>query len=411
MSFLDRFRKKQPPPPEERSLSLEEVKSFYSSKYSSLLSKQEEVFREFRTVTLETLATFPLDPLDQATFSGEKRLAATVNMAKATFLTKIRPLVTNHSLANILNPAVFKEETARLVEEIKNANPKQSLALSHYFKNESAQLVAALKTIDSSLSSYSHFMENEGVPLSLLEAVDRALSDAQQQADRARALEKEKHILTEEHERLNKELKEAEADLSRLVEGEEWKALESREEMLASLEQQRESLEFKIRGELAILKRPLKKAKHTVGKAPGIDSFISEPFTAFLAENGEAALQTIMTTTLQLVEEGKLSLKGTENEKLHALDLETLSILKNDYQQLLAKKQEGEQTLKESLLPDQKEKISTAISLLKEKVREKTKELDSVNKRITSLQQESSKTKTTLEKTITATTGDKITVV
>lgn len=417
MGFLDIFRKKKEQAveqkPETRSLPYKEVGMFYGKKLAPQLEEAENKTRQFQNGITLLFQSIPLQPLEKASFEKEDKRYAAMNMAKASYVTKIKSLLrslpsTGESYGDIQQ---FQKQAGAIISDIQNTTPKQAAALSMFFKKESEEIVQKIKEAKTRMTEFSSFLNSKGRVMSFLSDLQEKEAILSTLFEKQQTLQSRESTLLRETNTLEGEKMNLEAELKSLQRTREWKEMESLSEDVERLERDVLSHQYKIEGELSPLKRPLKKTKHVLG-GKRFDRFISSPLTAFMSENGEVRLQEILISTLTLAEEGKLSLKESEKQKLIALQEreEILKSLKEDSIALVHELEEKKRRKEGFALPKERKQKEERIKQLESSIQQMKNTARLVKKNLEHTQKKIHEQKKEIEDSIFKQTSDTITI-
>jgi len=418
MGFLNLFRKKKEPearepeqPSEEREINLKELEDFCRQKLAGRLQGSEKKARDFQARILALFNSIPLNLLESAVFeSGDKRYAA-VNMSKDSYVTRIKTLLSS------LPPAGegyqgfldFRKQAGSILSEMKNTTPKQMMALSNYFKKESRAVIEKIKEIDSELESFKSFMLSGGKDIKFAHTLGSENKIIFELLEKQKALQKSSQGIAKQSASVSEAKKEKEQQLQKLISSSEWNEMEALSEEIEKLESQAFALKSRIQGELAPLKRPLKKAKHILGSR-SLDSFISSPFKELMSENGEKRLQEILGTMTGLIDDGKLTLKEKEKQKLLGLraGLEGLESQKEKHKSLVLMMQEKRKKKESSALPLERNRLEEKAESLGAELVSLKSQAEKSKKSLETLEKEVSLKKASLEELVLKGTGNRI---
>lgn len=397
MGFLDAFRKKRPmeeKQPEARAVAFEEIADLYKNALSATLQKAEGRSRELQSSVTLLFSSLPSSALKTASFEAQDRRYAAVNMAKDTYVTRLKALLGSLPPEGSTYEALveFHQACAKILEDIKSVSPKQGMILSHVFPKETKAIILHIKQVESGLSSLQKFILSEGKVLELIHVLEKLGKEHKSLlAQRERLKEREKILSNEWAETTQKRERER-GRIHSLLEGQEWKERERAKERAAILEKELRDLEDKIQGELIPLERLLRKAKHVEEKEKSLEHFLSDPFHAFMEDNGRKRLHDILSLTGRLDQEGRITLKESERERLattrESLDSGQLAKLKEAHGLLMKEKRSRSNPLGQQLdaekgsLEDSLEALATSLGNLQNEAEKLKRDREAVEKEI-----------------------------
>ena len=364
MGFFDRFKKKQVVPPRKRTLFWRDAETVYTKEFEDRAKTAAEQALHYQKSLYTLFTTIPFAALEKAQFEKNNPRYAAVNMSKASYLTKLSTLTKNIPLPvqGQKQAQEFYERAKQAAAEIKNTTPKQAAALSTFFPKESKPVIEQLRKIDAALKAYQAFLKDEGKVMTFLADLSRVSRTLNTLFNEEATLQSRKGPLQDKRTHIEHDQSQAARALEQLHESPEWTLLEEREQDMETLERELLQKKHQIIGELAPLKRPLKKAKH-VTTSRVWDQFLADPFNTFLTEDLD------LTPIIALIENGELTLKPTEVQRIQNLHEKhaELAELRKEYQTLLATLQEKKNQTSE--LPHQERELEDQARLLQDRLR------------------------------------------
>jgi DNA repair exonuclease SbcCD ATPase subunit len=392
---------------ERKDIPLQDLLDFYREKLASRILYAERKGMEYRKSISRLFGSLPTGPLESAVFEeGDKRYAA-VNMAKDSYVTKMKSLAA--SLPAGGSSRDFHEQAEAILSEIKNTTPKQAMALSNFFKKESEAVIQKLKEIETAVSGLGLFLSSDGKVVDFMSSLERDAGEIVSLLENENALRKRLKHLAEEAEKLAEERERANSELKELLGGEEWQEAEREGRFVERLEREINELRYNIGGELSSLKRPLKKAKHIM-ESPLLGRFISNPFVAFISGEG---LGKVLGMLAGLMEDGRISLKEKERQKVLSMQgrLEELERMKEAYKMLEAELEVKRRGKEMSAISKRKGRLEEKIRAFEAQINSRRKEMETVKKRLSGLEEEAAMKRKKLEEFIKKSTGDDITLI
>lgn len=408
MGFFDRFKKIEAPQKQDaKDISLMEVEDFYQKKFSQSVQDSEGKIRQLQTEILSHFRSLPLQQLENARFEKDDKRYAAVNMAKNTYVTKLKSLLSSlpQPGSEYAGYGEFLRKANSLVQEMKNASPKQAISMSTFFKSESEGIVMKVKQIDTLIQEMQGILSpgNSLEYLFLLsERKKSILSLSEKQILlKKRLQEKENERKTFEEEKMS-----VDDEFQKFLSG-SWKESEQLDDSIKNLEAKMQQIQYMLEGEFAVLRRPLKKAKHLLKES--VSSGVGQSsFLAFM-ENPQSIQQAI--SLLQaLSEKKKISLKEHESQKIVALAKRggELDALKGSYIALQKQVEDKKSQQESSSVKKQKKSLEEKSQFLTTRMQALENDLENLKRSNVNIKQEALSKRKDLEEFIKKQTGDDI---
>ncbi len=412
MGFLDIFRKKEEPPEEPAeegkpvSVKLDSLESRVKEIISGRLEREkreaEEIYGEIKEhfSGIKELNSF----LEAKSFEKQDRTYAKINMIKNNYVKRSYSLLGSvPSLGRMGYEELksFHEKAGKIASDLKNTDPKQAFLLSRYFKHETGEIIKKLKSIEDSLSSLNSIIGSGGGAMWLEKEISGAVKSISGQKERVSEMEEKLEEFGKRKDNLEKMLDSEKEKLKQFTESGVYKRMTAIEEKIEESKEQRKELEAEIRNRLSEIKRPMKKIEYFMrteegekGIAEDFDRILHSPTKTFLSEGGENKLGSVLRKTKELMDQEKVSLKGSDKE--HVLDLlmeaekETFSALKKKYSEISGELDSMIKERKSSKATEEKDRKEKEIGGMERDISETEKEIEDLSD---ALESEKEKTK------------------
>lgn len=380
MGFFDFLKGKEeiPEQPQDMgSVELGKVKEKVKGAISSDISRERERVRELYSKIKEDFREVKKlnNELSGKEFKSGQRVDAPVNMIKDNYVRKTLSLLNNIPAVSTFEHREitdFCSGTEKVLKNLRDIPPKQTVLLSKYFKGETSRIIRTLKGIEERRKEMESLLKGKG--LWLEGEVNSRIEGIFELMKRSEDLEKQEETLREKIKAKGNEITENERELKEFVSGEDYRGFEGLGSEIQRLEKERMEMENEIREELSGVKRPLKKLEYNLKREGGksaLSRVAHSPMKTLFQEQGDSLLMEA------LVKLRDLNLKDNEKERVEELikkvELGYLSRLKDRYKFLESEIREKKGKEEKSDVLDRKKAKEREMENLKREILEHEK--------------------------------------
>lgn len=309
-----------------------------------------------------------LEELDRAQSKTGERIDAPVNMLKADFVKKARAALAADLL--IPEPADYPSlerlhrTASASVSQIMHVQPKQALALSHYFSKNRMEIAERIRILEERIAAFDRFLNTEAQVIRRYGLLNAA-AERQKMLDAGWAhQQKRRQDITERLMRGTQEEERKRKELRMLCGGDEWTAHEERKKRAAENENRMASAAKDMATALAGGERVFRKFVHQ-DNDPLARRLIEDPLAAILENND----REIVSLVDRIIARGpRFGLTGKEVSRLGALK-EALGMIaeqRKEYRRLAAENSELRKRMDDAGIQKMKAGLESALRRLEE---------------------------------------------
>jgi hypothetical protein len=407
MGFFDFLKGKEEVPGESQdigSVELGNVKEKVKGAISSDISRERERVRELYSKIKEDFREVKKlnNELSGKEFKSGQRVDAPVNMIKDNYVRKTLSLLNNIPAVSTFEHKEitdFCSSAEKILKNLRDLPPKQTVMLSKYFKGETSRIIRTLKGIEERRKEMESLLRGKGLWLegeisSRVEGISGLIK-------KSKDLERQEETLRGKIRAKEKEWKEKERELKELVSGKDYRGFEGLGSEIEKLDKERMETESELREELSGVKRPLKKLEYSLKQEGGksaLSRVAHSPMKTLFQEQGDSLLMEA------LVKLRDLNLKDNEKERVEELikkvELGYLSKLKDRYKFLESEIREKKGKEEKSDVMERKKAKEREMENLKREILEHGKEREKIARNREGTSKSIGKEKKELEETL-----------
>jgi chromosome segregation protein len=378
MAFLDKFRKKEGVE-ETRELDLAGVSPWFDQEFGGRVAQAKKSMESMHSNLTKSFMEVrdSARSLEDSVFDGKERIHSAANMIKGSFAKRIYGQINEfEKFSRGVSPGFspmneFCSNTERIIKDIRSASPKEVMLISRYFRRESDALTARIKSAEDQLKGLREYMDSGGAILGVSESLEKLLRKNRGLEENLKSLDGKIKSTEKRRGELKKEKKDLEGRLEEFLSGEEWTSFQKNREGLKREREELLGVENQLLNELSVVRRPFKKLNYEYGEDLSVlhrkclGEYLESPLGALLSDQGMERLRGLLESLIELLKQGRISLKEREKEKVESL-LERidpdLSGLRERYMELERGIRNRGGTEKESGLVSEKESIQELIN-------------------------------------------------
>ncbi|RLJ06459.1 MAG: hypothetical protein DRP18_00730 [Candidatus Aenigmatarchaeota archaeon] len=305
------------------------VRKNFSGKIEESRKRLEELYKNLVKEFSELKNL--IDALSTASFEGEGKSSAVVNMTKDMIVKRGTALINNilsikfDTSYDSIREFVFTAEEA--LRDIGSLTPKQAVVLTKYFSSHGSEISKKVKTIHSELKELREFLEGKGKLLKTIDDIKDNVNRYIEITEQLGKTEERRNEIIRETKQIKSVVEREKKELESILSGEDYKRIEKIQKETDEIKNKIQEKETKIKETLSSIIRPVKKFEYLINKEYLLPKdeentllhFLENPFESVVSEKERNLLKNILKKLKDVSEQGMLELKMSEKSKVSSV--------------------------------------------------------------------------------------------